>query len=126
MSRSYKSPKLDRTLHILVIAHISFYAAVNTVYFILYNVSGYFIRSDHQLYRVTPLKTPFGLLIPLLQSQSHVTTITHNYILRCYTCTQLKITYTFVTTITCSTLARLHSLRALHSILYFTIAHKVS
>jgi hypothetical protein len=37
---------------------------------------GYLIPSDHQLYRVTPLKTPFGLLIPLLQSQSHVTTIT--------------------------------------------------
>jgi hypothetical protein len=31
------------------------------------------------LYRVTPLKKPFGLLIPLLQSQPHVTTITHNY-----------------------------------------------
>jgi hypothetical protein len=30
---------------------------------------------------VTPLKTPFGLVIPLLQSQSHVTTITHNYLL---------------------------------------------
>jgi hypothetical protein len=50
--------------------------------------SGYLISSDHQLYRVTPLKTPFSLLIPLLQSQSHVTTITiisyavtclHNY-----------------------------------------------
>jgi hypothetical protein len=39
--------------------------------------------------RVTPLKTPFGLLIPLLQSQSHVTTITHNYFLRCYAFTQL-------------------------------------
>jgi hypothetical protein len=31
--------------------------------------------------RVTPLKTPFGLLIPLLQSQSHVTTITYNFFL---------------------------------------------
>jgi hypothetical protein len=60
---------------------------------------------DHQLYRATPLKTPFGLLIPLFQSQSHVTTITHNYFLGCYTCTQLTITYTFVTTIICSTLA---------------------
>jgi hypothetical protein len=87
---------------------------------------GYLISSDHLLYRVTPLKTPFGLVIPLLQSQSHVTTITHNCFLRCYTCTQLTITYTFVTTITCSTLARLHSLRALHSNLYCTIAHKVS
>jgi hypothetical protein len=47
------------------------------------------IFSDHQLYRVTPLKTPFGLLIPLLQSQSHITTITHNYLLRCDAFTQL-------------------------------------
>jgi hypothetical protein len=41
---------------------------------------------------VSPLKTPFGLLIPLLQSQSHVTTITHNYFLRCYAFTQLILT----------------------------------
>jgi hypothetical protein len=86
----------------------------------------YLISSDHQLYRVTLLKTPFGLVIPLSQSQSHVTTITHNYFLCCYTCTQLTITYTFEITITCSTLARLHSVRALHSNLYCTIAHKVS
>jgi hypothetical protein len=51
----------------------------------------YLITSDHPLYRVTPLKTPFGLLIPLLQSQSHVTTITHNYSLRCVTFIQLTI-----------------------------------
>jgi hypothetical protein len=36
---------------------------------------GYLIPSDHQLYRVTPLKTPFGLLIPILQSSP-----TRNYI----------------------------------------------
>jgi hypothetical protein len=41
------------------------------------------------LHSVSPLKTPFGLLILLLQSQSHVTTITHNYLLRCYAFTQL-------------------------------------
>jgi hypothetical protein len=56
--------------------------------------------------RVTPLKTPFGLLLLLFQSQSHVTTFTHNYLPRCYTCTQLTITYTFVTIITCN--SRLH------------------
>jgi hypothetical protein len=86
--------------------------------------SGYWTSSDHQLYRVTPLKTPFGLVIPLLQSQSHVTTITiisdavtrlHNY-----------NPYTFMTTITYFTLARLRSLQTLHSNLYCTIAHKVS
>jgi hypothetical protein len=58
-------------------------------FYILYNVWGYLISSDHQLYRVTPLETPFGLVIPLLQSQSHVTTITHNYFLRGYAFTQL-------------------------------------
>jgi hypothetical protein len=47
--------------------------------------------SDHQLYRVSPLKTPFGLLIPLLQSQPHVTTITHNYFSHYATFTQLTI-----------------------------------
>jgi hypothetical protein len=50
----------------------------------------FLISSEHQMYRVTPLKTPFGLVIPLLQSQSHVTTITHNYLLRCYAFTQLE------------------------------------
>jgi hypothetical protein len=86
---------------------------------------GSLITSEHQLYRVTPLKTPFGLVIPLLQSQSHVTTITHNYFLA-VTRLHNYTPYTFVTTITYSTLARLHSLRALHSNLYCTIAHKVS
>jgi hypothetical protein len=36
---------------------------------------GSLIISDHQLYRITPLKAPFGLLIPLLQSSP-----TRNYI----------------------------------------------
>jgi hypothetical protein len=36
---------------------------------------GYLTTSDYQLYRVTPLKTPFGVLIPLLQSSP-----TRNYI----------------------------------------------
>jgi hypothetical protein len=31
----------------------------------------YLTTSDHQLYNVTPLKTPFGLLIRLLQSHTH-------------------------------------------------------
>jgi hypothetical protein len=35
--------------------------------------------------QVTPLKTPFGLLTLLFQSQSHVVTITYNYCLHCYT-----------------------------------------
>jgi hypothetical protein len=52
---------------------------------------GSLISSDHQLYRVTRLKTPFGLVLLLFQSQSHVTTFTHNYLLRCATFTQLTI-----------------------------------
>jgi hypothetical protein len=73
---------------------------------------------------VTPLKTPFGLVIPLLQSQSNVTTIT----IISYAVTRLHNyhPYTFVTTITYYTLTRLHSLQTLHFNLYCTIAHKVS
>jgi hypothetical protein len=99
-----------------------------TKYYLEYIVQcwGSSISSDHQLYRVTPLKTPFGLLIPLLQSSPTRNYIHSNYFLRYYTCTQLTITYTFVTKITYFTLARLHNLCALHSNLYCTIAHKVS
>jgi hypothetical protein len=43
---------------------------------ILYNVRGYLTSADHQLYRVTSLQTLFGLLIPLLQSES-LTIISH-------------------------------------------------
>jgi hypothetical protein len=52
---------------------------------------GYLTTSDHQLYRVTPLKTPFGSMLLLFQSQSHVTTFTHNYLLCCVTFTQRTI-----------------------------------
>jgi hypothetical protein len=66
-------------------------------------LGGYSISSDHQSYNVTPMKTPFGLLVPLLQSQSHVTTIT----IISYAVTRLHnyTPYTFVTTITYYTLA---------------------
>jgi hypothetical protein len=85
------------------------------IYIYIYcTMLGSLTASDHQLYRVTSLKTPVGLLIPLLQSQSHVTTITHNYFLRCYAFTQLQF-YTFITKITYSTHTRLHSLQALHT-----------
>jgi hypothetical protein len=75
---------------------------------ILYNVTAYLIHSDHKLYKATPLKTPFGLVIPLLQSHSHVTTVT----IISYAVTRLHNynPYTFVTTITCSALERLHNL----------------
>jgi hypothetical protein len=58
---------------------------------ILYNVTGYLITSDHQLYRVTPLKTPFRLLIRFIYNFTHITTFTHNYLLRYVTFTQLTI-----------------------------------
>jgi hypothetical protein len=54
------------------------------------NVTGYLITSDHQLCRVTPLKTAFRLLIGLLQS-SPTRNYNHNYFLCCVTFTQLTI-----------------------------------
>jgi hypothetical protein len=74
--------------------------------------------------RVSPLKLPFGLVIPLLQFQSHVTTITHNYLLRCVTFTQLTNTCTFVTKITYSTLARWHT-SLLHYCTYSLLIYSV-
>jgi hypothetical protein len=58
---------------------------------ILCNVGGHVTTSDHQLYRVQVLETLFRLVLRLVQSQPHVTTITY------------------------STLTRLHSLQELHS-----------
>jgi hypothetical protein len=43
------------------------------------------------LWRVMPLKTPFRLLIPLLQSSPTRNYFTHNYLLHCVTFTQLTI-----------------------------------
>jgi hypothetical protein len=43
------------------------------------------------LWRVMPLKTPIRLLIGLFTIFTFVTTITHNYFLRCVTFTQLTI-----------------------------------
>jgi hypothetical protein len=83
--------------------------------YVLYNIRGYLISYVHQFYRVTPLKTPVGLLIPLLQSQSHVTTITPiiHYAVSYLHSLQ---SYTFVTTITYYTLTRLHWLTSQISI----------
>jgi hypothetical protein len=50
------------------------------IYMYIVQCSGYWTTSDHQLYRVWVLETPFGLLIRLLQSQPHVTTITIIYL----------------------------------------------
>jgi hypothetical protein len=88
---------------------------------------GSLIAPDHLLYRVTPLKTPFGLVIPLLQSQSHVTTITIIY----YAVTRLHHynPYTVVTTITYYTLTHLHWLTSQLSITisnYHTLPVSVS
>jgi hypothetical protein len=59
---------------------------------------GYLTTSDHQLYRVWVLERPFRLLIGFITISNHlvhsytfVTTITHNYLLRCVTFTQLTI-----------------------------------
>jgi hypothetical protein len=64
---------------------------------------GYLISSAPVVH-VSPLKTPCGLVIPLLQnSQSHVATITCNYFSRCssvYTIITLTNSYTLVTEVT--------------------------
>jgi hypothetical protein len=98
------------------------------VYWLCYcTMLGFLTTSDHQLYRVTPLKTPFGLVLLLFQSQSHVTTIIHNYSLRCVTFTPLTIlpvrnynhllhSYTFVITITHNYLLRCYALTQLQSL----------
>jgi hypothetical protein len=79
-----------------------------------------------RIVRVTPPKTPFGLLISLF-----TVPVTLNYShssLIYYAVTRLHSysRYTCVTTVTYSILARIHSLQTLHSNLYCTIAHKVS
>jgi hypothetical protein len=88
---------------------------------------GVYLISSAPIVHVTPLKTPFGLLIPLLQSQSHVTTITHNY----FAVTRLHNynPYTFVTAITYYTLTHLHWLTSPLSITvsnYHTLPVSVS
>jgi hypothetical protein len=49
---------------------------------------GYSISSDPNC-TCHSLRTPFGLVIPYYNPQSHVITFTHNYFLRCYAFTQL-------------------------------------
>jgi hypothetical protein len=57
---------------------------------------GYSTTSDHQLYNVTPLKTPFGLWIGFIYNlYPHITTTTHKYLLRCVTFTQLTILHPY-------------------------------
>jgi hypothetical protein len=48
---------------------------------------GYLIPSDHQLYNVTPLKTSFGLLIPLLQSYTRNYIHSQLFFTLCHICT---------------------------------------
>jgi hypothetical protein len=43
-----------------------------------------YTRSRLHIVQCWALMTPFGMVIPLSQFQSHVTTITHNYSLRGY------------------------------------------
>jgi hypothetical protein len=75
---------------------------------------GVYLISSAPIVRVISLKTPFGLVIPFITKSSHVTTIIHNYFLRCVTPAQLTNTYTFVTKVTYYTLTRIHRLHALH------------
>jgi hypothetical protein len=59
-------------------------------YYSIVQCYGYLTSSNHQLYRVTPLKTPFGLLSYLI-TISITRNYNHNYLLRCATFTQLTI-----------------------------------
>jgi hypothetical protein len=56
----------DTTYNLVVLIKYSLYCTM---------LGGSLISSEHQLYRVTPLKTPFGLLIPFITIP-----ITCNYI----------------------------------------------
>jgi hypothetical protein len=71
--------------------------------YILYNVRGHLITSDHQLYNVTPLKTPFRLLLCLLQS-SPTRNYNHSQLFITLSHLHRLQSYTFVTTITYYTL----------------------
>jgi hypothetical protein len=49
---------------------------------VLHNVGGYLITSDHHLYSVTPLKTPFIITIPITRNYNHsqlFLTLLHKY-----------------------------------------------
>jgi hypothetical protein len=102
----------------------SFLTNDSGIHLILYHVRAYSISSDHQLYSYSTVDAVrivnSFITIPITRDYNHTIisyagTHLHNY-----------SPYTFVTKITYSTLARLHSLRALHSSLYCTIAHKAS
>jgi hypothetical protein len=75
-----------RKMELILTLHNS-WRLYRTIYIV--QCYGYLITSEHRLYNVTSQKTPVRLLIPLLQSQPHVTIITHKYFLRCYSFTQL-------------------------------------
>jgi hypothetical protein len=57
----------------------------------LYNVRGSLDHFWPPVVQCYALRTPFRLVIFLFQSQSHVATFTHNYLLHCTTFTQLTI-----------------------------------
>jgi hypothetical protein len=107
---------------ILVYAHAISYFCIMikycTMLLLTTNCTGSLTTCDHQLYSVSPLKTPFGLLIPLLQSSP-----THNNNhsqLFLYAVSHLHSlqSYTFVTTVTYYTLTHLHWLTSQLSITF--------
>jgi hypothetical protein len=106
---------------------------------VLYNVTPLMTTSDHQMYNVggswsvlmtnctvIPLRTPFGLVIPLLQSS-----ITRNYNHTQLSITRLRvytiiITYMLVTKVSYNTVTRLHRLTSQLSLLSRIITHSTS
>jgi hypothetical protein len=76
-------------IYILLSYRVSYIVFCLCVY-IYCTILGYSIRSDHRLYRVTPLKTPFGLVIPFISIP-----ITRNYIHSQFSITLLSV-YTII------------------------------
>jgi hypothetical protein len=72
---TFQASERAKTVHALDRAATVTGGLLTTIFIVLCNVGVYLISSDHQLYRVTPLKTPFGLLIPFITIP-----ITSNYI----------------------------------------------
>jgi hypothetical protein len=71
--------------------HISTFSPILVLFLILHNVR----ILDHfwpPVVRVTPLKTPFGLLIRLLQAHPHVTTFTQLFLTLCHIYTAYNLT----------------------------------
>jgi hypothetical protein len=65
-------------------------------FFIILSVFGYLTTSEHQMWRVMPLKTPFRFVNRYITIVHVVTTINYNYLLRIYTAYSLTRQYSIL------------------------------